>query len=160
MDLIDRQAAIDAMRQLEEDDIEMFGCPIPEEFDSDRAIEALKELPSIQPELATNLQPTCNQLATDCISRQAAIDELCDNCDNVKAVCAHYPCKQYIAIERLPSVQPRKGKWVKENIVLTTCPPQYQWHCSECGAIRHWFSAEVLTNFCPNCGADMRPDDN
>jgi len=42
----------------------------------------------------------------DTISRQAAIDELCDNCDNVKAVCAHYPCKQYIAIEQLPPAQP------------------------------------------------------
>lgn len=42
----------------------------------------------------------------DTIYRQAAIDELCDNCDNVKAVCAHYPCKQYIAIEQLPPAQP------------------------------------------------------
>lgn len=42
----------------------------------------------------------------DTIYRQDAIDELCDNCDNVKAVCAHYPCKQYIAIEQLPSEQP------------------------------------------------------
>lgn len=42
----------------------------------------------------------------DLISRKAAIDELCDNCDNVKAVCAHYPCKQYIAIEHLPTAEP------------------------------------------------------
>ena len=34
---------------------------------------AVKELPSA--ELATNLQQSCNQLATDCISRQAAIDD-------------------------------------------------------------------------------------
>lgn len=47
----------------------------------------------------------------DAVSRQAAIDELCDNCDNVKAVCAHYPCKQYIAIEQLPSAQP-EPKWI------------------------------------------------
>lgn len=46
---------------------------------------------------------------SDLISRQVAIDELCDNCDNVKAVCAHYPCKQYIAIERLPSAE-QKGE--------------------------------------------------
>lgn len=42
----------------------------------------------------------------DLISRQAARDALCDNCDNVQAVCAHYPCKQYIAVEKLPSAQP------------------------------------------------------
>ena len=39
------------------------------------------------------------------IERRAAIDALCDNCDNTQAVCAHYPCKQYIAVEKLPSVQ-------------------------------------------------------
>ena len=42
----------------------------------------------------------------DSISRQAAIDALCDNCDNAQAVCPHYPCKQYTAIDALPSAQP------------------------------------------------------
>ncbi len=42
----------------------------------------------------------------DTIYRQEAIDALCDNCNNVQAVCAHYPCKQYIAVEKLPSAQP------------------------------------------------------
>ena len=36
------------------------------------ALEAVEGLPPAQPDL----QPTCNQLATDCISRQNAIDEL------------------------------------------------------------------------------------
>ena len=40
---------------------------------------------------------------SDLISRQAAIDALCDNCDNPQAVCAHYPCDQYVSIEQLPS---------------------------------------------------------
>ena len=33
---------------------------------------------SAQPNLQPNLQPTCNNLATDCISRQAAIEALCE----------------------------------------------------------------------------------
>lgn len=33
---------------------------------------------STQPNLQPNLQPTCNNLATDCISRQAAIEALCE----------------------------------------------------------------------------------
>lgn len=41
----------------------------------------------------------------DLISRKMAIDVLCDNCDNPQAVCAHYPCKQYIAIEKLPPMR-------------------------------------------------------
>lgn len=35
-----------------------------------------------------------------------AIDALCDNCDNVQAVCPHYPCKQYTAIDALSPAQP------------------------------------------------------
>jgi len=42
----------------------------------------------------------------DLISKKAANDTLCDNCDHVEAVCPHYPCKQYIAIENLPSAEP------------------------------------------------------
>ena len=45
-------------------------------------------------------------MSDDTIYRRAALDVLCDNCDNVQAVCAHYPCKQYIAVEKLPSAQP------------------------------------------------------
>lgn len=52
----------------------------------------------------------------------------------------------------------KKGQWIRENIVLTSNPPQYQWHCSECGKMVHWFTTGVLTNFCPNCGADMRKE--
>lgn len=56
----------------------------------------------------------------DTIYRQAAMDALCDNCDNVQAVCAHYPCKQYTAIDALPSAEPeiircKDCKWF-ENI--------------------------------------------
>ena len=76
-------------------------------FDPDEAkyYSALSEAIRLVSGLA-NLQPTCNQLATDLISRQAVIDALCDNCEHSQAVCAHYPCKQYVTIEQLPSAQP------------------------------------------------------
>ena len=54
----------------------------------------------------------------DLISRQAAIDALCDNCDNAQAVCPHYPCKQYIAIEQLPPVQPENVVMIDKETVL------------------------------------------
>lgn len=50
-DLISRQDAIDAMIQLQDEDIEAYGCGIPEGFDGDRAVEALKALPSAEPEI-------------------------------------------------------------------------------------------------------------
>lgn len=43
------QAAIEAMYKLEQDDIDLYGCKIPEGFDSAPAIEALKNLKSITP---------------------------------------------------------------------------------------------------------------
>lgn len=46
-DCISRQAAIDVMIKLEQDDIDRYGCKIPEGFDSSPAIEALDNLPSI-----------------------------------------------------------------------------------------------------------------
>lgn len=48
-DAISRQQAIEKMQELEDEDIEAYGCAIPEGFDGERAIEALNTLPSIQP---------------------------------------------------------------------------------------------------------------
>ena len=49
-DLISRQDAIDAMYRLEAEDIETYGCSIPEGFDAKPAVEALEALPSAEPE--------------------------------------------------------------------------------------------------------------
>ena len=51
-DCISRQEAIDALRKLREEDIEDYGCEIPEGFNQDhldRATFAIKQLPPIQP---------------------------------------------------------------------------------------------------------------
>ena len=100
----------------------------------------------------------------DLIERQAAIDALGEEPEvwTGKDEYAqglnnqwHYDVN---ALKAVPSAQSerKKGRWIQENIVLTTDPPQYQWHCSECGRLVHWFTSGVLTNFCPSCGADMR----
>lgn len=49
-DCISRQSAIKAMLKIEHDDIEKYGCSIPEGFDSRPAIDALNNLPSVTPE--------------------------------------------------------------------------------------------------------------
>jgi len=48
-DAISREAAITAVKDLEERDIETYGCKIPEGFDATEAIKALRELPSVNP---------------------------------------------------------------------------------------------------------------
>lgn len=49
-DCISRQSAIYEMLKLEHDDIKKYGCSIPEGFDSEPAIKALINLPTVKPE--------------------------------------------------------------------------------------------------------------
>lgn len=68
-DLISRQEAIDML----EERLQANGYSnVDLVSELNRSIGYLMRLPSAQP----NLQPTCNQLATDCISRQAAINAI------------------------------------------------------------------------------------
>lgn len=79
-DLIERQDAIEhCKKRLYESALNNVGvmCMANNVFSeiADNRIETwLNELLSAEPNLQSNLQPTCNQLATDCISRQGAID--------------------------------------------------------------------------------------
>lgn len=93
----------------------------------------------------------------DDISRQAAIDAICEHGTDLErrgvtvlAVANH---KQVTVdlLEQLPSVQPRKGKWMPDN----TNYYDERYICSECNA-----NYKVDTcmgkpswNFCPNCGS-------
>ena len=65
------------------------------EIKSNESENSLKE--------SENLQPTCNQLATDCVSRQAAIDAVC------KAGCGSgfcgVECDEVLALRNMPSAQ-------------------------------------------------------
>ena len=72
----------------------------------------------------------------DYISKQAAIDAIFGR--------SHEIIKMRIG--NLPSAQPERirGRWTRDNA------------CSECGC-QPWFSGDIHNyNFCPNCGADMR----
>ena len=85
----------------------------------------------------------------DLISRQAAIDEI--------ARWVGYLDELMIwriqhALKHLPSAQ-KKGHWIDTN---PDEPLDPRLTCSECG------NTDILHsgNFCPNCGADMRGDEN
>ena len=54
------------------------------------------------------------------------------------------------ALMNLPSVTPKRktGKWLDNY--------QYGYKCSECGAYLEIDCGDVEMNFCPNCNADMR----
>lgn len=90
-----------------------------------------------------------------------AIEEEWDGC------CSEYPATQIIydtteAIERLPIIQPRRGKWIR-----TGSGSLYDhYECSECGKAPKWDCMGdnrwkiAFTDFCPNCGSDMREVNN
>lgn len=124
------------------------------------AISALEK--QIPQKAQKDLQPTCNNLATDTISRQAAIDALkglptwwADEGGyyggaQPPMVALLEPEDAVSAIENLPSVQPerKKGEWIDDTF------------CSECGwthEVESGFIGSVKQfSFCPNCGTDMR----
>jgi hypothetical protein len=112
------------------------------------------------------LQPTCNQLATDTISRQAAIDALGEEPEvwTGKDEYAQGLNNQWHydrnAIMALPSSQPKHGKW-KPRYYDVGADVYVEWACSECGYIRQKgredgdAGEEPEAKFCENCGAKM-----
>lgn len=89
---------------------------------------------------------TKNDLGVDCISRADALD-----CVNIGITF----CDVYKKINDLPAItpqEPRKGHWIEHGIDESYAIPVYT--CSECDH----FIGVVVSNFCPNCGADMRAD--
>ena len=91
----------------------------------------------------------------DLISRQAAIKAIEEEWDEC---CSEYPATQIIydtteAIERLPIIQPKRGRWISADAIFGGVP----FYCSECGEnTLDTVMGKPRWNFCPNCGADMR----
>ena len=71
-DLISRQAVLESLKT--DYSLIMFDSYGNFTFAGERIIEAIKGVPSAEPE--RHLQPTCNQLATDCISRQELLNAI------------------------------------------------------------------------------------
>lgn len=95
----------------------------------------------------------------DAISRQTAID-YCEALMNAERLQQTddwgYGRERYNQtecimhyIENMPSIQPKKGKWIDTGENEEWYAREYR--CSECGD-----TMLGDANFCPNCGADMR----
>lgn len=115
----------------------------------------LEKLPSAQSELSNN-SPKLDNKNGELISRQAAIDVTSRECQEWRGIFSRIES----GLKQLPSVQPerKKGKW-------TWCGIHHL--CSECDewALTRWDEDEcdevdILTDFCPNCGVDMRGGKN
>lgn len=120
-DLINRQAAIDAIENID-----------PSVAWLDYAANVIKALPSAQPEpIIVNIDHELTQ----------------EEYEKLRKDMANAP------IMLLPSAE-RKGHWIGIDDY-----PYESWECDQCGCIYEEMPSWT-PNFCPNCGADMRGEQN
>ena len=139
-------------------DKQMYEMGLREQLaDDSDSYDAL--LSSAQPDL----QQTCNKLATDCISRQAAISLPVkpreDRYFKTRSLDDAYDYgwrELQRCIEKLPPAQPKRktGTWIAVDYFADGKPAYREWECSACGCVVE--DEKPTGNFCKMCGADMR----
>lgn len=87
------------------------------------------------------------------ISRQAAIDIVKELTITIEGYEMHNQAvMDYCAeIMRLPPIQPKRGRWHYSDGKPATIGLSFGVVCDQCGT-----KSEYCTNFCGECGADMR----
>ena len=169
-DMISRQMAIDAVSEYATiwmsytDD--MSASDIAQEAINsakDTMIRILKEQPTVQPDHVADIG---KKVEGDCISRKTALDAfgLSEKTRKYGGDHSGYDTRMLYEIqdtlEDLPAVQPEphEGHWILYDKRF----PWRTWYkCSECGNYLDFSGVNGGrgdANFCPNCGADMRKE--
>ena len=139
-DLISRSEAIEFI------DAGHLCNPNEPRWSDNEVVNFLKSRPSAQPETHEERTETH---ACDLIDRQSAIDWCLEGLNNMPSVQPE-PSMEECACCVLSKPERKKGRWIEHN--------PHKWglgivfECSECG---EKIDCEP-SNFCPNCGADMR----
>ena len=94
----------------------------------------------------------------DLISRQLVIKTLCERrCGDKPKGCPAGFCTVSLEVDCIPSAQPEQkmGKWIRDKKTEKEEQLIFHkiWTCSKCGEQQ---CRPKPSNFCPNCGADMR----
>lgn len=161
MDLIDRQAAIDALRY-DRDEIEAYmeECLKQELFSLrvaakeqmkriDDDIYILENLPSAQPERLTD-----DDFETIRIHLSAFKEELCNQHRWEEAEEYQRIINRFMSFAN--ARQERNGRWLPDN----NCHYETRYICSECKLPFRveTFMMKPSWRFCPNCGARMESE--
>ena len=168
-DLIDRQAAIEALKNdmasldhiikgMSANDVRLDAY-VSQRNQVNYDIYTINNLPPAQPEqLGTNLA----EVGTDCISRQAALVAVKDALMAWSYMPEWRDEKILEAIAELPPTQPEhiKGHWIcdrswSEGVGMGESYGHY-WKCDKCGHLEQGDWGECGCNFCSNCGSDNR----
>lgn len=83
------------------------------------------------------------------------MNDLIRRSDAIKALYKYnFVTKEVIEREimSIPSADRPQGEWIEQEDDY-----HHYWECSECGM---GVGLDDIRNYCPNCGADMRGDDN
>ena len=149
MDLISRQAAIRWVKT----ECNPYGNPTLDFESGKKVIEHLEQMPSAQPKERTEKRTETH--ACDLIDREEAKWVVFCHRDHVE--------DQANAIDELPSVRPpaqperKKGKWsfIGDNMFECTCCGT-PYTTQQLNGLRNYNTDPYAPKFCPNCGADMR----
>ena len=86
--------------------------------------------------------------------RACDVDDMIDDLENAPTISSDMA--QVLAYE-CGKAERKRGRWIHDGYDI---PHGVDWmHCSVCGR-REPHVPAAMTNFCPNCGADMRGKNN
>ena len=104
----------------------------------------------------THTTPSNTLGALDCVSREDLTKGI-ETYFGDLPIAVHYD--MLALAQRLPPVQPRKGKWIYGEHDVSMCDG---YRCDKCGFFVPWdYQHKFIDfikdyNYCPSCGADMR----
>lgn len=91
---------------------------------------------------------------TDCIEREDFLKTWCESYCRQKQNCRD-DCSFYDAITKFPAADVRENVRSYWKVFRFNDGTTYA-HCMNCNITQVFYGGKEPTNFCPNCGADMR----
>lgn len=155
-DLIDRQAAIDALWKALYEYEDKTEKQFQESEDLDVGDWIVHRI------FVQNMNDIDRQTILNLPSAQPDLNEWCTDCKEYDSEKHHCPRYNRVIREALNGAEPRKpGRWsfIGENMFeCTSCGVVYT--TNQLNSLRNYDTDPYAPRFCPSCGADMRGEQN